>query len=37
MEELGFVGRGVGEDIMMDIVDLHFVEDIDGVAKGGAF
>src|SRR6202011_3726112 len=25
----------VGEDIVVDCVDLHFVEDIDGVAVGG--
>jgi len=37
MHQLRFVGRGIGQDIMMDIVDLHFVEDIDGVTEGGIF
>ena len=32
---MGFVGGDVGEDVVVDFVDLHFIEDIDGVAVGG--
>ena len=37
LHELEFVGSDVGEDVTMDVIDLHFVQDIDGVAVGGVY
>jgi hypothetical protein len=35
MHELVFIRGDVGEDVMVNVVDLHFVEGIDGVAVSG--
>lgn len=34
LHELVFVGGDVGEDVVVDVIDLHFVEDSNGVAVG---
>jgi hypothetical protein len=34
---LRFVESDVGKNIVVDVIDLHFIEDIDGVAVGGVF
>ena len=35
LQKLRFVGSDVGKDVVADVVDLHFIEGIDGVAIGG--